>query len=268
MDEWRERETMQNRRERWERVVEWPLAIIALVFLVAYAVPIVQPGVAASVKNLCSAIIWLSWVAFAVDYFVRLLLSTRRVQFVKNNLLDLAVVALPVLRPLRFVRLLALFSVFSRTSQRELRGKVAFYAGGAATILVIVGALAVTDAERGADGSQIRNVGDGVWWALTTMTTVGYGDRVPVTDLGRVIAAALMIAGVALLGVVTATLASWLVERVSEETEAEEVVTRNQVELLRVEIASLREEIGLLSQNLEASRGQSPLRENHREVSE
>ncbi len=76
------------------------------------------------------------------------------------------------------------------------------------------------------------------------MTTVGYGDRFPVTGTGRLVAAGLMVGGIALLGVVTATLASWLVERVAEETEA------NDVQLTR-EIAALREQVARLAAQME-----------------
>ena len=76
------------------------------------------------------------------------------------------------------------------------------------------------------------------------MTTVGYGDRFPVTGTGRLVAAGLMVGDIALLGVVTATLASWLVERVAEETEA------NDVQLTR-EIAALREQVARLAAQME-----------------
>jgi voltage-gated potassium channel len=55
-----------------------------------------------------------------------------------------------------------------------------------------------------------------LWWALTTIATVGYGDRYPVTGQGRLVAAGLMVAGIAVLGVVTASIASWLIEKVRE----------------------------------------------------
>ncbi len=73
-------------------------------------------------------------------------------------------------------------------------------------------ALAVLDAEQNAPGSNITNIGDALWWAFATITTVGYGDFYPVTVLGRLIAAGLMIAGITMLGTVTAALASWFVE--------------------------------------------------------
>ena len=67
-----------TRVERWETRTEWPLTAAALVFLVAYAVPIAWPEVGTSARHACSAITWLTWAAFAVDYVVRLCLSDRR----------------------------------------------------------------------------------------------------------------------------------------------------------------------------------------------
>lgn len=84
--------------------------------------------------------------------------------------------------------------------------------------------------------ANITAFGDAVWWAITTMTTVGYGDRYPTTGTGRM-AAALMLGGITLLGVMTATLASWLVEHVS-------VAEQQQT-------ADLREELALVSTKLD-----------------
>jgi voltage-gated potassium channel len=73
------------------------------------------------------------------------------------------------------------------------------------------------DAERSSRDANISDFGDAIWWAVSTMTTVGYGDHYPVTPVGRLVAFGLMIGGIALLGTVTATLASWLVETVAAE---------------------------------------------------
>lgn len=234
-----------TRVERWETRTEWPLTAAALVFLVAYAVPIAWPEVGASARHACSAITWLTWAAFAVDYVVRLCLSDRRWSFVRHNVLDLAVVALPVLRPLRLVRVLALLSVLHRTGARNLRGQVVLYASAVTALLILVGALAITDAERGRPGSNIADLGDGFWWTVTTLTTVGYGDRFPVTTSGRFVAVVLMAGGLALLGTITATLASWLVERVAEANEDEQAATRAQVRELAAEVRALREHLVL-----------------------
>ena len=92
------------------------------------------------------------------------------------------------------------------------------------------------------------------------MTTVGYGDRYPVTTTGRFVAATLMVAGIALLGIVTATLASWLVERVAEATDGEQAVTRAEIENLTVEVRRLADELAARSSKLGAA---EPLGEDH-----
>lgn len=242
------------RSMQWEKRLEWPLMVVSLVFLVAYAIPIVDPSVSSGVTALCNAVVLGTWVLFAADYVFRLAIARSKARFVKANLLDLAILALPLLRPLRLLRLAVLLSVLNRAGSGSLRGRVAVYVSGGATLLVLCAGLAITEAERGQPGSTIQNFGDGVWWAVTTMTTVGYGDTFPVTGTGRVIAVTLMLGGVALLGVVTASLASWMVERVAETNEAEQGATRAQVESLGVQLEQLRGEIGRLSAQLSERR--------------
>ena len=238
-------------RDRWEEVADWPLTVAALLFLGAYAWPILDPDLAATWVNACRVITWLAWAAFALDYLVRFSLSRNRPTFVKANLFDLAVVALPILRPLRLLRLVTLLAVLNRYAGSSLRGRVAIYVVGSAGLVLLVGSLAVLDAERGAKGSNISTFGDALWWSMTTVTTVGYGDRFPVTETGRLVAVGLMVAGIALLGVVTASLASWLIERVAEVEEQAQTATRRDVTALAREVAELRSEITRLTRGLD-----------------
>jgi voltage-gated potassium channel len=100
-------------------------------------------------------------------------------------------------------------------------------------LLGFVASLAVLDAERDAPDATLTTFGEAVWWTVTTISTVGYGDRYPVTTEGRVVAAALMVAGIALLGVVTASIASWFVENLrtaGREVERAVVAEAGQVE--------------------------------------
>jgi len=235
--------TNESRRERWENSADWPLTIAAVVFLAAYAAPILRPDLASPWPAVCELVTWGAWGLFAVDYVARLALSRDRVGFVRGNLFDLAVVALPLLRPLRLLRLVTLLSVLNRHAGGSLRGRVAVYVAGATSLVLLIASLAVLDAERGVKGATISTFGDAAWWAFTTVTTVGYGDRYPITGQGRFIAGALMLAGIALLGIVTASLASWLIDKVREVEEHAQAATRADVTALTAEVRALREEL-------------------------
>jgi voltage-gated potassium channel len=205
---------------RWEKVTEWPMVVVAVIFLVAYAAPIIYPEMASGVVSLCEALVWASWSLFAVEYAARLALAENRRAFMRTHLLDLAIVTLPLLRPLRLLRLLVLLEL-AHLRAATFRTKVGTYVAGGAALLVLVGGLAITDAERGQPGAVINSVGDGWWWAFVTVTTVGYGDHYPVTTTGRLVAVGLMLAGIAVLGSVTGMFASWIVEQVREGGNAE-----------------------------------------------
>lgn len=80
----------EDRRIKWERTLEWPLTLAAVLFLVAYAVPILRPDVDPSLPDL---IVTLTWVAFGVDYIMRFVLSGARWRFVRQHPVDLLVIA-------------------------------------------------------------------------------------------------------------------------------------------------------------------------------
>ena len=166
--------------------------------------------------------------------------------------------ALPFFRPLRLLRLVTLLSVLHRTVGETLRGRVVTYVAGSAALLVFVGALAVLDVEQSAPDAKILTFGDAVWWAITTITTVGYGDMYPVTPIGRMVAAALMMSGIAVLGVVTASIASWLVQRVEESAEA---AAESAEEPVRAELAELCPEIAALRREIADCAGPQRLKE-------
>ena len=97
-----------------------------------------------------------------------------------------------------------------------MRARIALYTGGAAVLFIYVISLAVYACERHAPGASITSFGDAVWWAMSTISTVGYGDVVPVTVPGRVFAVMLMLGGMAIVGAATATIVSALSERVGK----------------------------------------------------
>ena len=92
-----------------------------------------------------------------------------------------------------------------------------------ATVMVFASAGLVLIAERNAPGATIHNYGQALWWAVVTVTTVGYGDKYPVTGFGQGIAVVVMVVGIGLIGVLTATVASYFVgqdlDKAKEERE-------------------------------------------------
>ena len=217
------------RQQHWQRITEWPLTIAALIFLIAYAWQVIanQQG---QQRVLTDWVMNITWGLFIIDYVVNLVAAEHRWHWFSHHLFDLAVVTLPILRPLRLIRLVTLLHVMHRTTGMALRGRITAYVIGSVAMLVIVGSLAVLDTEQNAPGAEITNIGQALWWVFVTITTVGYGDLAPVTTTGRLVAVGLMICGVALIGVVTATLASWIVQAVTEEDAEHQASTKAQAD--------------------------------------
>lgn len=226
--------------DRWREIAEWPITAAALVFITVYAWQLLAEP-APPLASAADAVMWALWALFVADYVVSLTLAPRRWRWFFTHIHELLIVILPVLRPLRLLRLVTLLVVLQRAAGSTLRGKVLLYAVGSSVLVVGVAALAMLDVERGAPGATITTLGDALWWAVVTITTVGYGDLSPVTIPGRFIAVGMMIAGIALLGTVTATLASWLLDRVETVEEKAQTVTREEVAQLSTEIKQLRE---------------------------
>ncbi|WP_081738048.1 potassium channel family protein [Arthrobacter sp. H41] len=198
----------------WRKYTDWPLIAAAFVFLAAYTVQVTRT-VSPAQHLLLEAVLWLVWVFFLIDYAANLLLAEQRGRWFLRHLHELVVIVLPVLRPLRLLRLVPLLRVLNRSGGDALRGHIVLYVVVSMTVLGYAGALAVLDAEQDVPGANITTLGDALWWSMTTITSVGYGDYYPVTLTGRLVAAGLMIAGIGVLSAVTAAFASWLVENVS-----------------------------------------------------
>lgn len=227
--------TPQSRLERFEQRTEWPLAAVAILFLGLYSVQVLArpQGFGADVVR---AALFALYLVFVADYLARLYLADPRGRWFLHHLFDLAIVVLPFLRPLRLLSLAVVIKVLQRAVGHTIRGRVIVYTACGAVLIVYAASLAILEIERQHPGSRIATFGDAVWWSITTVTTVGYGDLSPVTGLGRVVAVALMLAGISLVGIVTATLASWIVQRVAEEDTA---ATAAHIEELRAEIRQL-----------------------------
>ncbi|MFR9794677.1 ion channel [Streptomyces sp. MS06] len=231
---------------RWERHTQRPLLALALVFAAAFAIPIMAPHAPRAVTLTCTVAEWVVWAAFAVDYAVRLWLAGNHWQFVRTHWLDLLAVLLPMIQPLRLLRLVSTLMLVGRRARMASQVQLTTYVIGSVAGLLMFGSLAVLSVERDAPGSNIKTLGDAVWWSFTTMTTVGYGDLAPTTGLGRALAVGLMLSGIALLGVVTANIAAWFISRFEKE-DADEQRQAVAIEALTEEVRALRAEVASLS---------------------
>lgn len=210
-----------TRVQRWERTSEIPLLLLAAAFLVAYAWPVVNPNLNTDLATVLDVASWTVWLVFALDFVVRLVLADDRWLYTRRHWYDVALIALPMLRPLRLLRLLALARILNRSAAGSMVGRVSTYAVGTSMMAVLLAALAVLDAEQNTEEANITTIGDALWWAATTVTTVGYGDRYPVTTTGRIVAVVLMVVGIATLGAVTAAIAAWMISQVQRNDEHE-----------------------------------------------
>jgi voltage-gated potassium channel len=206
-----------SRKARWEQRTEVPLAVASMVFLAAYAVRILAHGLPDTWGDLCLAALFAAWALFAVDYAVRWRMSGQRLRFVRTHWLDTLVLLLPLLRPLRVVRVYEAVQRRHGQPRLALHARVMVYAGLSTVLLGFAGALSVYHEEHAAPGATIKTFGDAVWWTCATFATVGYGDVAPITPLGRLIAVGMMAIGLALLGAVTGTFASWLLQVFARE---------------------------------------------------
>ncbi|MBB3050115.1 voltage-gated potassium channel [Prauserella isguenensis] len=248
----------ETQLRRWEQRTEWPMIALSVLFFAGgYAWIVLQPDMDGDLRSTLDVAMWSVWAAFAADYLIRLSLSRRRGRFVLRNLFDLVVIAVPMLRQLRVLRLIMVLVLINRRIQARVRGQVVAYVSGATVLVGVSAALAALEVERGHPDAMITNFGDALWWTMTTITTVGYGDYSPVTANGKLIATGLMLAGIALLGVVTGSIASWFVEKFGGLEESERETRRAdalQTEELRGEVADLKAEITALRQELSGSR--------------
>ncbi len=131
-----------------------------------------------------------------------------------------------VLRGIRAARVLSLFIIERRTQSTLLAATFL------SIVLVAVSAIAVMHFEVPVDGN-IKTAEDAIWWAMTTITTVGYGDKYPVSPEGRALAIGLMVAGVGMFATLSGALASWFLAPAQARREDELTAIRHELAELR-----------------------------------
>ena len=208
-------DTRSPKEIEWEKYTTLPFIFLSFIFLLGYSVLILNDEVfTQGVDKYILLTLGLIWLLFIIDYFVRLTLSTNKRIYFKRNVIDLISMAIPFTRPFLLLMYLSRLRFFRGRQGSSVRARLVAYGSSFALMYVYVLSLAVYAAERNAPGATILNYGDAVWWAIETITTVGYGDMIPVTITGRIYASLLMLGGVVIVGATTATVVSYLGEKI------------------------------------------------------
>src|SRR5215472_957646 len=192
-----------DRLAAYEARTQTPLDLLALATLWIVAVPYTDFSTAHDVRAVVLAIQGAIRLVYAIDITIRSALARRHMHYLVTHPVAIAAVILPPVRVIFSLRLVR--SLFRR-------GHLSRFLL-AASVLVLNGAIIVYLLERHAPNSNIHTLGESLWWSVTTVTTVGYGDYVPVTIAGRVTACFVMGIGLLTLAVVTAQVASSFVSQ-------------------------------------------------------
>ncbi len=186
---------------------------------------------------------------FLYDFFHRLYKAESKLHFLMWNWIDF-VSSIPVLgvfqwaRVVRVIRIIRILRAFRSTKilvQFLFRNRSSSTMASALAVtllMMIFSSIAILSVEK-APNSNIKTPEDAIWWAFTTITTVGYGDKYPVTTEGRVVAAFLMTSSVGLFGIFTAFVASLFVADKKKEEAAQIKNLIEEVRLLRLGIEAL-----------------------------
>ncbi len=213
-----------------EVFTEIPLMLLSIVMIPLLVGPFLWE-MSDSEKFLFFILDILIWIVFLIDMLIKVTISVDRLDYIKSNWIEVIVVLVPWFRPFRIFRLvvfaLKTYKGFSRACKPDF---LLIYAFG----FVIVASTLLTTFEQN-NMSALDSFVDSVWWSVVTITTVGYGDMVPESSVGRIVAVFLMLGGISIFGAITANIASLVSAAEDPNTKLIEDLTR-EIEQLKLAI--------------------------------
>ncbi|MDP1809322.1 MAG: potassium channel family protein [Actinomycetota bacterium] len=239
--------------DKVSEATEIPMLVLAVLMIPMVVIPIAVK-LPKPTENSFEFASWFIWAAFALEYGVKIALAPSRWKFFKGNIPDLLIVVLPFLRPLRIVRsarmlrlirlarLGAFFSEALHELTLMLRRHHLHYALAVTLILILVAGGLVVEFEKAVPEGQrtISTMADGLWWAISTITTVGYGDAFPRSPAGRGVAVFLMISGIAFFSLLTANIAAFLITEDQKHSPELQEIAEQLAEIKEIVLANER----------------------------
>lgn len=197
-------ERSAERLDAYEENYDGPMSVVALALVTLFLVRVTDTaqGDAYRFLVLLGLVLWLLLV---VDLVIRLVLAPSKWRFVVAQPLYIASVFFP---PMRFFMIGRVVRFLNKQARDRMRDRITAYVLVITTEVIAVSAILVTAVERDAAGATIKTLGDGLWWSIVTIATVGYGDVVPVTRAGRLIGVGVIVVALVLLSVITANISS------------------------------------------------------------
>ncbi len=214
---------MDERAERIARRFELPMMVAALLMIPVIAIE--QSDAPPELQAVSEVLNWAIWLAFVAELVVMLKVVPSKRRWLREHPLEVAIVLVtppflpPSLEAARVFRLLRLIVLLRAAFiARRLFSLEGVRDAGVLALLTVLGGGAAFAA---VEPEQNLSAWDGVWWAVTTVTTVGYGDISPETDGGRIIAIAVMVVGIGFVALLTAAAAERFMRRSTRTVELE-----------------------------------------------
>jgi voltage-gated potassium channel len=227
------------RLTRYERRTSTLMLVLAFAYIAIYAIEVLATGLNPEALTILTVVGNIIWASFVIDLVIRTFLAPNRWLYLAKHPIDVLAVALPMFRAFRVLRIITAGQWILTRGSHVAIGRTSAAISAGVALVAFVGALAMLDAERNAPSSTIDNFGNAIWWAFVTLSTVGYGDVYPITGTGRAVAVMMMVVGVALLGLVSATLASSLLVRLRGEEKSDQQVLLERIDALETKVDDL-----------------------------
>lgn len=248
MEETAPTDPRELRAQRIQARLEWPVVVAALLTIPILIIQ--ESNFGEPWDTIATVLNWVTWLTFFGEAVVMLAVVPDRRRWARGHLLDLAVVVLtPPFAPqawqngrlFRLVRLLRVFRVLALRRMLSLEGMK--YAAMVALGTIIVGGAVFAGVEQ----DQGISSWDGIWWAITTVTTVGYGDIVPHSTGGRIIGISIMLVGIGFVALLTAFIADRFIN-LSVETEAKEDLILAELQAISARLDALEAGVSRMPQ--------------------